>query len=120
MNKAIIYASICMLLLDIIYLSLSKNFFNNLVNSIQGSNIKIKPIGIVFVYLLLIFVYNYFIIERNGSVLDAFLLGLSIYGVYDLTNYSIFNKWNIQAVIMDTLWGGILFSLTRYLTTLKF
>ena len=33
------------------------------------------------------------------------------------TNYAIFKKWNMTAVIMDTLWGGILFSLTRYLTT---
>ena len=47
------------------------------------------------------------------------MFGISIYGTYDLTNYAILDKWNLKAVVMDTLWGGILFSLTRYLTTLK-
>lgn len=114
--KAIGAALVCMLVLDFIYLSLSKNFYNDLVFSIQRQNILIKPVGLVLVYLLLAFAYYYFIIERKASVLDAFVLGMCIYGTFDLTNYAIFKKWNMTAVIMDTLWGGILFSLTRYLT----
>tara|TARA_Y100000389_G_scaffold178363_1_gene191466 strand:- start:22 stop:381 length:360 start_codon:yes stop_codon:yes gene_type:complete len=116
--KAISAALLCMLVLDFIYLSLTKNFYNNLVKSIQGQNIVIKPVPMVLVYLLLAFVYYYFILEKNGTIKDAFILGISIYGTFDLTNYAIFNKWNLKAVLMDTLWGGILFSLTRYLTTL--
>jgi len=118
--KLIGYALICMLILDFIYLSLTKNFYNNLVRSIQGENIIIRPIAMILVYLLLAFAYNYFIVEKNGTIKDAFLLGMSIYGTFDLTNYAIFNKWNMKAVIIDTLWGGILFSLTRFLTTHKF
>ena len=116
--KAISAALLCMLVLDFIYLSLTKNFYNNLVKSIQGQNIVIKPVPMVLVYLLLAFAYYYFILEKNGTIKDAFILGISIYGTFDLTNYAIFNKWNLKAVLMDTLWGGILFSLTRYLTTL--
>ena len=118
--KAFGYALVCMLVLDFIYLSLTKNFYNNLVRSIQGQNIIIRPIAMIIVYLLLAFAYYYFILEKNGTIKDAFILGISIYGTFDLTNYAIFNKWNLKAVLMDTLWGGILFSLTRYLTTHKF
>lgn len=118
--KAVGVVLVCMLVLDFIYLTLSKNFYNDLVRSIQGQNIVIKPIALVLVYLLLAFAYNYFIVEKNGTIKDAFLLGMSIYGTFDLTNYAIFNKWNMKAVIIDTLWGGILFSLTRFLTTHKF
>ena len=114
--KAIGAALICILILDYIYLSLSKNFFNNLVRSIQGQNIVINNLGLVLVYFLMIFSYNYFIIEKKGSVLDAFLLGISIYGIFGTTNYAIFKKWTMQAVLQDTIWGGVLFGTTRYLT----
>lgn len=114
--KAIGAALICILVLDFIYLSLTKNFYNNLVRSIQGQNIVINNLGLLLAYFLMIFSYNYFIIEKKGSVLDAFLLGISIYGIYEGTNYAIFKKWTLQAVILDTIWGGILFGTTRYLT----
>jgi uncharacterized membrane protein len=50
-------------------------------------------------------------------VQDAFLLGLVIYGVYETTNWALFSKWSPMSVIIDTLWGGILFAATTYVTT---
>jgi uncharacterized membrane protein len=44
--------------------------------------------------------------------MDAFIFGVVIYGVYETTNYALFNKWRMTAVILDTLWGGSLFALT--------
>ena len=46
----------------------------------------------------------------------ACLLGLFVYGFYELTNLAIFNKWTYKSVIIDTLWGGILFTLTAFIT----
>jgi uncharacterized membrane protein len=71
--------------------------------------------GVVACYLFLIIGLNYFIIKPKKSVSDAFLFGLVVYGVYETTNYALFNKWSIYTVIMDTLWGGILFALTTYI-----
>jgi uncharacterized membrane protein len=114
--KAISAALICILILDFMYLSLTKNFYNNLVKSIQGENIVINNLGLLLAYFFIIFSYYYFIIAKNGSVLDAFLLGLTTYGIYEATNYAIFKKWTFKAGLLDTLWGGILFGTTRYLT----
>ncbi len=58
---------------------------------------------------------NYFIIKPKRSISDAFLLGLVIYGVYETTNWAIFNKWSVKSVIIDTLWGGILFASTAFI-----
>ena len=115
MNK-IFVALIVMISLDFIYLSNFKNFFNKLIKSIQKQDIKMNYTGLIATYAVLFMSYYYFIIKKKGTVTDAFILGISIYGVYELTNYSLFNNWNMKAVILDTLWGGILFSLTRYLT----
>jgi uncharacterized membrane protein len=58
---------------------------------------------------------NYFIIKPRKSVSEAFLLGLVIYGVYETTNYALLSNWSFLTVIIDTLWGGILFALTAFI-----
>ena len=110
--KQLFLSSIVFLLLDFIYLSIFKNFFDELIYSIQGSKIKFKMVGAILCYILLIFGINYFIINQKKSVLDAFILGVVIYGVYETTNYALIDKWNLKAVTLDTLWGGVLFAVT--------
>jgi len=105
-----------MLVLDSVYLSTTKNFFGKMIKSIQGQSVSLNYLGLFATYIALLASYYYFIMARNGSVFDAFILGISIYGVYELTNYTILKNWNLKAVVLDTLWGGLLFSLTRYIT----
>jgi len=92
------------------------NFFNNVVMKVQGSKLKLNFIGAVLCYILLIGGINYFIISKRKPLIDAFLLGILIYGVYETTSYALLENWSPLAVLIDTLWGGILFYLTTYLT----
>ena len=114
--KSIIISGLVMLALDFVYLSTFSGFFNNLVASIQGSKIKFNALGAIICYILLIAGLNYFIIDKKRPLSEAFMLGIVIYGVYESTNYAIFNKWTAKAMALDTLWGGILFTLTTKLT----
>jgi uncharacterized membrane protein len=116
--KNLLISCIAMLGLDFVYLSMFSKFFNKLVQSIQGTPIKFNPIGAVLCYILLIFGLNYFIIDKKKSAADAFLLGLVIYGVYETTNYTILKNWSAHAVVLDTLWGGVLMALTTKITYL--
>jgi len=111
-----IASSIILVLVDYIYLSIIKDFFGNQIKKVQGSPMKVNLIGAILCYIILVLGINYFIIYQNKSILDAFLLGLVIYGVYETTNYALFTNWSVSTVIIDTLWGGILFALTTYLT----
>jgi len=115
LNQILISGAV-MLGLDFIYLSSFSNFFNSLVRSIQGSAIKFNPVGAILCYILLIAGLNYFIIAPKRSLMDAFFLGIVIYGVYETTNYTILSNWNAKAVALDTLWGGILMALTTKAT----
>ena len=108
--SAIIFVSI-----DFIYLNLMKGYFNNQVRSVQGSAIKINYLGAALCYIFLIAGINYFIIKPKKSVSDAFILGIVIYGVYETTSYALLKDWSMITVIIDTLWGGILFATTTYL-----
>ena len=112
----IIISSILLLSIDSIYLTLIKDFFNNQIEVVQKYPLQVNIKGAILSYLFLIIGINYFIIQPQKTIYDAFILGLVIYGVYEATNYALLKKWNIHTVIIDTLWGGILFSLVTYLT----
>ena len=114
----IIISCILLFLIDSVYLSYFGNFFNKQVEKVQGSPLKLNLWGAIFSYLFLIIGINYFILQKRESWQNAFLLGLVIYGVYEATSYAILKNWQISSVIIDTLWGGILFSLVTYLTYL--
>jgi uncharacterized membrane protein len=105
--SAIIFISI-----DFFYLNLMKKYFNKQIQDIQGTSIKINFLATFICYIFLITGLNYFIIKPKRSVSDAFLFGIIIYGVFETTNWALFNNWSPLNVILDTLWGGILFALT--------
>jgi uncharacterized membrane protein len=100
---------------DFVYLTVIKDYFLNQITLVQGSEPKVNYLGVALCYIFLIAGINYFIIKPRKSVNDAFLLGLVIYGVYETTNYALLKNWSIITVIMDTLWGGLLFASTTYL-----
>ena len=106
-----------MLSLDSLYLSLiGQKLFNPMINIIQKEKMSINIHAAIITYIFLLIVLYKFIIQNNKSPNDAFLLGLCIYGVFEFTNLTIFKKYQLTPAIVDTLWGGILFYLTTYLT----
>jgi len=106
--------SIIFVILDGLYINFFKNYFNRQIKSVQGSDIQINIIASGIVYIFLIFGLSYFIIQKNRSVKDAFILGLVIYAVYDFTNVALLKNWKVSTAILDTLWGGILFGSTTF------
>ena len=117
-NYTLLISAIILVCIDFTYLSFFKNMFGKQVQDIQGSKIKMNFLAIVICYIFLISGLNYFIIRPKRSVNDAFLFGLIIYGVYETTNWAIFTNWSVFSVIIDTLWGGILFALTTFIVRL--
>ena len=117
-NFLMLLSAIILITIDFMYLQSIKGYFQKQVQSVQGSAMQINYLGAAICYLFLIVGINYFIIKPNRSVKDAFLLGLVIYGVYETTNYALFKNWSIITVIIDTLWGGILFALTTWFVRL--
>ena len=112
----LIIAIITMILLDSIYIYLTNTIYNNLLRSIQGSDLKIKIIPALLVYVFLVGGLYYFILVPKRPIIDAFILGLVIYAVFDLTNLAILDKWSYKIVIMDSLWGASLFAMTTFIT----
>jgi uncharacterized membrane protein len=110
--QSLLVSGFIFLVIDSIYLNLLKNYFSHQVYLVQGLTLKMDYLATILCYLFLVYGLNYFILAPRRPILDAFLLGLVIYGVFETTNKAIFSKWNWFSVFIDTLWGGILFALT--------
>lgn len=112
---------IILLLLDSVYLTLIKEQFGAQIKRIQGFPITMSRtswLGVVLTYLALAIGLQYFIVGPKKNAMDAFVLGIVIYAVYEFTNLALFSKWSLSLALIDILWGGILFALTAYIVQL--
>lgn len=117
--KEILISAIIMLALDFVYLGFFKKYFQSVFKNIQGEKINLRITGAITCYVIMLIGINYFIISKQANLKDAFFLGFLIYLVYDSTNYATFTKWPFKMLVLDSIWGGILFTLTT-LGTYKF
>ncbi len=46
------------------------------------------------------------------------LFGLTVYAVYDLTNYAVIKNWPLTLTIVDIVWGAVVCSMTALCTGL--
>lgn len=99
---------------DLIYFYFMKDMFSKQILEIQGSPLVMDFFAAILCYIFLAFGLYYFVLREKKSILDAFLLGIVIYAVYETTTKALLKKWSYKIVILDTLWGGILFALTTF------
>ena len=108
----VLFTFVVFVAIDSTYLISMKGYFDEQIKQIQGSPIQMNIYAAILCYISLVFGLYYFIIKDNKSLYQAFLLGLVIYSVYEFTTWSLLKNWKMQTVIIDTLWGSILFALT--------
>lgn len=109
-------SALLVVLIDSVYLNTTSAYFSKQIESVQKSPLKLNITATVLCYIFIIFALNYFIIRKRASVSDAFFLGFTTYGIFELTNMALFDKWKWTTVLLDTTWGGILFALVTYFT----
>tara|TARA_A100001015_G_C14821706_1_gene644946 strand:- start:246 stop:620 length:375 start_codon:yes stop_codon:yes gene_type:complete len=111
-----LYVISFILLINFIYLFSLKSYVLKIIKNIQNQDIKINKFSFILSYLLISFGLYFFIIKPRKNVEDAFILGILVYGFYHLKNLSFLSKWDLFLGMIETLFGGISFYLTTYLT----
>jgi uncharacterized membrane protein len=99
--------------MDIVWLTLRRSYHESLFASIQKSPLTVRIVPAILVYVLVASALYYFVFEvghattfNQAAKLGA-LLGGSMYGLYDLTNYATLRGYTLEMTIVDTLWGMI-------------
>ena len=98
--KKIFVALSSIFLLDMVWFSLSKNMYKNVVQD------KVRRPGAFVAWFLMACALS---VQNPKSMKEAItygaLVGLVIYGVFNGTTYAINKDWSLNISLSDTLWG---------------
>lgn len=109
MNLRFLLALLVLFLVDLIWLSMGGPYALRIAENIQGG-----PVTLQYGYAFVVYLFLAYLLLQTHSYVDAFWFGLCIYGVYDFTTLAIFRKYDVRFAVADTVWGGVLFVLARY------
>jgi uncharacterized membrane protein len=104
---------VIMLVIDGFYLAFTSKPFVQMIERIQNLKVSIRWAGAAASYLCMALLLVLFAIQRKITRIETFLLGFLSYGIYDSVNYALFAKWDALVAIQDSIWGGLLFVLTK-------
>jgi len=111
---------------DGIWIGSNMKMYNDATVAVQGSDIRMNPYGAIVsyvcLYALLVLFAVPMVLEKVGPKMSWFdkvlvslryggLLGLLTYGVYNFTCMAILKKYPLKVALLDTLWGGTLFTI---------
>ena len=108
-------AAVAFMVLDALWLGvLMKNFYRaQLAPIVRLADGGIAPnwSAALVVYALLGTGIAIFVVPHAATVMSAAalgaLIGLVVYGVYDITNYSTLRQWPFVLTLADTAWGVV-------------
>ena len=87
-------------------------FFKSQVGHLMRADLQWT--GVLACYFVMHACLYYFVIRDRGvqKSADAYIasaiMGLGLFGVYELTNYATIQGWPLKLVIVDTTWGTLL------------
>jgi len=104
-----------LLVLDILWLMLFMgNRYHVMIPKIQKEKMTINYYSAAGAYLLMIYLLIQIVHKYNMNLLETFLFGFSLYGVYDLTCGAVFNNWNFRLALIDMIWGGFVYMISIF------
>jgi len=103
---------VILLVVDGVWLYIMKDTFGKLIKDIQSAPLKLRIAPAIIAYIAMTLGLYHFVIKEKKSVIHAVFLGIFMNTVYECTNYATFNKWSVDVVVKDILWGGAMFGIT--------
>ena len=113
--KKLLLTAVTLVVVDIGFLYFMGPYFGKMVKSIQGNDMVLNNLTAFITYVILVLQIYYFIISKNASYTDAFILGSTTYAIFDFTNLSVFKNYNINIALVDSIWGGVLYMLVTFI-----
>ena len=123
--NSIIILFVLLMLVDIpmvryLYQTTYSGMFAKINSGTNTSTTRLYTAGVI-VYLLMAIGLYVFVISSSTdlsfmyTILKGALLGVILFGVYDLTNVATIPAFGIKEAAIDTVWGGTLFAIVTAL-----
>ncbi len=96
---------------DALWLTLRQTYHNQLFQAIQKTPLTVRWIPAAMVYVLLVFAIYQVAVKSAKSWKDAALKGAlvggTMYGFYDFTNWATLKEWTAYMTATDMGWGAV-------------
>jgi uncharacterized membrane protein len=102
-------------LIDQIWLQGAKSYHHSMIISIQKSDLQFSLLAGILWYILAGVAYHYFVLPTKDVFFYGFLMGLAMYGTFDLTNKFIFRDYTWIYALSDMMWGSFCFAITSWI-----
>jgi hypothetical protein len=116
MTRSLLIVAVVMLLMDTVWLTFQYSYNASIIKNVQKSVMKMRYIPALLVYLIMPIAVTYLAIVPSKTIQESVqkgaLVGLAMYGVYDLTNLATLDGWTNRMAIQDIAWGTFLCSVT--------
>lgn len=120
-----IYVSFLVLVIDFSWIQwIMKAKYAEMIPKIQKSPLTIRYIPVLLSYLTIILPIVFFSVPNirkesrwKDSLFYGGLLGVFMYGMFSFTNYALIKNWTLEVVFLDTVWGGILYTIVSYIAS---
>lgn len=112
--------------LDMIVLGLVTGpMHSSMIAQIQKEPVSYRILPGILAYVLLAASLYYFVlsgsVDKSGKLtpdyVSAVVLGLAIFGTYNLVNLTLYKDYNYGVAMLDTLWGATLFGASTFVVT---
>jgi uncharacterized membrane protein len=103
--------ALTLIILDAVWLTSQMADTMSIFAKLQGQPLVIRPVPAGLVYILILGAVWFFTHDAKTieeAVARGSMLGLAMYGVYDLTNYATLAKYPLSFAITDMAWGTFL------------
>lgn len=135
MNEYVKYiiVVISIIILDGIWIAFNMSAYQNMVKGIQKTNLKLNFSYAIIAYAFIILLSLYIVIpfakihmKKNDTVaiklykalIYGGVVGACVHGIYNFTNISLFENYDLKIVIADTLWGTFLYTCVVFIYSL--
>jgi len=116
--KKLFILFIILIIIDLIWLYTIKDRYKKMVINIQKKQFDPKMSYALLVYILIVYALYHFTKNCetiNEKLKNAFIFGFCAYGIYDFTNAALLSDWDIPLAVADTIWGGLLCTITVFI-----
>lgn len=123
--KTIVILIVLLMLVDIpmvryLYQTTYSGMFERINNRSNINPYRVYIAGFIVYLLMAIGLYVFVILPSVDAsffttILRGALLGVILFGVYDLTNVASIPAFGIKEAVIDTIWGGALFAIVTML-----
>lgn len=125
MIKTIVILIVLLMLVDIpmvryLYQTTYSGMFDRINNRSNINQTRLYIAGFIVYLLMALGLYVFVILPSVDvsfliTILKGALLGVILFGVYDLTNVAAIPMFGIKEAVIDTIWGGTLFAIVTAL-----